>query len=557
MASVDPAPLGPNAQESPTQARPTHRMSLQWRIVASLLAVVAVGLVAADVVTWSALRSFLDGRVDEQLQVASVQAERYFVFTGEKGIKPRYPALSERISTDLYLEVLSRSGKVLYSRPSGTGLGIDPPPALPRYLRVTPAPTGPTAGSSRGVYHPRAGSFDVPAVRGKGPGYRVESFPVPGGILVLASPLAPVDATLGSLLGIEEGVTAVVLAVLALTALAIVRLGLRPLSGMAETARKIAGGDLSQRVKVAEPESEVGRLGTALNTMLSQVEALLDERQASEERLRRFVADASHELRTPITSIRGYAELFRRGAISKDAELERAMTRIEQEAARMGLLVDDLVLLARLDQRRPLEMQQVDLAEVATLAVEDARAVQPERPIALEVFSPAPVMGDRLRLKQVADNLLRNALYHTPPKTAVQVSVFQRGSFACLEVRDEGPGMTDEDLKRAFDRFFRGSAARGAGRTEGSGLGLAIVASISRALGGRTSVTRGENRGVIFTVELPAIDDGSQSVSDSRQALLAPPVPWKALPVGIGTGATNPFGADLGQAEHVPPEKSG
>jgi two-component system OmpR family sensor kinase len=278
--------------------------------------------------------------------------------------------------------------------------------------------------------------------------------------------------------------------------------GLRPLDGIAATAGAIAAGDLTRRVRPAEPTTEVGRLGLALNAMLGQIEAAFAERRASEARLRRFVADASHELRTPLTSIRGYAELFRRGAASRPEDLATTMRRIEEEAERMGVLVDELLLLARLDQGRPLDRRPVDLAEVAAEAVEQARVIDPGRPLELAAPGPVVVLGDRERLHQVAANLLANVRMHTAPGTAARVEVAAAGGRAVLQVADQGPGMHPEQAARAFERFYRSDPSRSRGMG-GAGLGLSIVAAIAQAHGGRASVSSAPGRGVSVRVELP------------------------------------------------------
>jgi two-component system OmpR family sensor kinase len=269
---------------------------------------------------------------------------------------------------------------------------------------------------------------------------------------------------------------------------------------MEATAGAIAAGDLSQRVETADPHTEVGRLGMALNEMLGHIERAFGERAESEQRLRRFVADASHELRTPLTSIRGYAELFRRGAADRPEDLAKTMRRIEEEASRMGVLVDDLLLLARLDQGRPLERLPVDVTRITGDAVDDARAVDPQRPITYAPEGDVIVAGDEVRLRQVLGNLLQNALRHTPPGTPVHVRVADDGAEALIEVRDEGPGMDTDGAARAFERFWRSDPARPRG---GTGLGLAIVAAIADAHGGRVTLDTTPGAGATFRVWLP------------------------------------------------------
>jgi two-component system OmpR family sensor kinase len=270
---------------------------------------------------------------------------------------------------------------------------------------------------------------------------------------------------------------------------------------MTATAGAIAAGDLSQRVPEGAPGTEAGDLGVALNSMLGRIEEAFDQRTASEERLRRFIADASHELRTPVTTIRGYAELYRTGALGQKPELDEAMRRTEQEAVRMGTLVEDLLHLARLDQGRPLERAPVDLEVLAADAVRDAAAVAPHRTITASTSGPTVVLGDDARLRQVIANLVGNALVHAPD-AAIEVRVGRAEERAHVEVADDGPGMAAEDAGRAFERFYRADASRHRHRG-GSGLGLAIVEATVRAHGGTVSLQSAEGAGTTVRVDLP------------------------------------------------------
>jgi two-component system OmpR family sensor kinase len=323
------------------------------------------------------------------------------------------------------------------------------------------------------------------------------------GTTVVAVPLREADQTLNRLLLVEGLVIGGVLLALAVLAWFVVRLGLRPLERIANTAGAIAAGDLSRRVTPATERTEVGRLGLALNAMLARLERAFAERTASEERLRRFLADASHELRTPLASIRGYAELFRTGAARDEANREKAMRRIEEEGSRMGVLVDDLLTLARLEEPREPVRLDVDLARLARDAVEDARAMAPERSIDLSADHPALVDGDPDQLRQVVANLVRNALVHTPAGTPVEVAVTREGAELVLEVRDHGPGLPVENPDQLFERFWRGEGGRRRGRG-GAGLGLAIVAGIAEAHGGTAEAGNAQGGGARFRVRLPA-----------------------------------------------------
>ncbi len=287
-----------------------------------------------------------------------------------------------------------------------------------------------------------------------------------------------------------------------------VRRSLRPLREIETTAAAIAAGDLSQRVPVAPASTEVGRLGTALNGMLTQIEEAFDARTASEARMRRFVADASHELRTPLAAIRGYAELYRMGALTTDEQVRDTMRRVEGSATRMGSLVEDLLALARLDEGRRGQLGPVDLTVLAADAVSDLRALDPQRPVRLEslrgVSGPRTVVGDEPRLRQVLANLVGNAARHTPAGTPVEVAVGpgDDAGTAVLEVRDHGPGIPPEHAARVFERFYRVDASR-TRDSGGSGLGMAIVAAIVTSHGGDVAVRETPGGGTTVRVVLP------------------------------------------------------
>ena len=315
-------------------------------------------------------------------------------------------------------------------------------------------------------------------------------------------PLSDFQDTLHHVALIGGIVTAAVLIGLAVLAWWLIRLGLRPLEEMGETAGRIADGDLSQRVEETNPRTEVGQLGVALNSMLGQIEEAFDQREASERRMRRFLADASHELRTPLTSIRGYAEVFGMGAAEKPEDVEMAMRRIEQESVRMSVMVNDLLSLARLDEVREPLRERVDLRELVSDACEDARAAAPDRRITFTAPDSAEILGDPHQLRQVVANLLANAAVHTPAGSPIEVRLVRQGPSAVLTVRDHGPGISEDAKGQVFERFWRQSASRGRD-AGGAGLGLAIVAGVVAAHGGRARASNHPDGGAVFTIELP------------------------------------------------------
>jgi two-component system OmpR family sensor kinase len=471
-------------------------LTLRSRLLLGLLGLVAIGLVVSNVMTYRALRVFLYDRVDQQL-VDSVDPLASQLTGGRRGGpgSGRGGPAPASVPVGTWAAHIS-SGKVVTEAVVGY-FGEDPSTA------------------SKPTYSPDDlhASRPITVDGTEGDRFRLLATTQPGGDVVLvAIPLDEVDQTLRKLVGIELLATFGVLVAVGLLARFLVRRGLRPLEDIGATAGAIAAGDLSRRVEPAEDRTEVGRLGLALNSMLGQIESAFSAQQQSESRLRRFIADASHELRTPLTSIRGYAELFRRGAAERPEDLAKAMRRIEQESARMGILVDDLLLLARLDQGRPLEREAVDLARVAADAVDDARAVDPDRPITIDAPAPATVQGDDLRLRQVVGNLLTNARQHTPPGTPVQVTVAARNGSAVLEVADRGPGLTPEQASRVFERFYRAEESRTRSQG-GTGLGLAIVAAITEAHGGTAAVDSARGEGATFRIELPLASSISESKS--------------------------------------------
>ncbi len=420
-------------------------LSLRARLVLGVLALATIGLIIGDAVTYSSLRSFLIQRVDTGLDNDHTGAAQAGI--GPRG--PGGPGFGGGGSSTDYLAVLSPAGKVLFSSPVPHfyGTAAPPGPLLPALIVVPPRPNdGPD----------RTSFFTVPSVKGGG-SWRVRASidPQATDTLILATSLNGVDGTLHRLFLIELFVTLGVLAGIVTLGLWLVRLGLRPLAAIGRTADLITAGDLTRRVERANHHTEVGRLGVALNTMLDRIEV-------SDSRLRRFVADASHELRTPLAAVRAYAELFARGADRRPDDLARAMSGISRESERMSALVDDLLLLARLDEGRPLAREPIALHEIAQEAIETARTLDPGRPLALET-EPAIVLGDRVWLRQVIDNLLANIRSHTPADTSASVHLTRAERSAVIVVADEGPGIPPGDLEHIFERFYRPDSHRSRG----------------------------------------------------------------------------------------------
>jgi len=464
-----------------------RRLSLRARLLLGVVALAAVGLVAANVATYSTLSSYLLDRTDSTLDQTAQTLRRPGPGGGIRSAPP-----------GTFVQVRSLDGDTVVATFSGATLpgASVPAPNLPDAVR--PPALNRTTEAVR--------YFTVGGAHG-GPEYRVRASIAQGdeAMLLVASSLRDVNSTLNRLLAIELVVTALVLAAIAGLGLWLVRLGLRPLDAIGQTASAIAAGDLSRRVERAEERTEVGRLGLALNSMLARIESSFRAQEASERKLRRFVADASHELRTPLSAVRAYAELYDRGAAERPDDLERSMQGISRESERMSVLVEDLLLLARLDDGRPLERERVELDEVVGEAVETAQAVDPDRAIELHA-EPATVLGDRVRLRQIVDNLLANVRAHTPPGTPASVSVTRRNGSAEISVTDAGPGLDEEHLEHLFERFYRADPSR-ARASGGVGLGLAIVAAVAEAHGGTASASSRPGEGTTIAIALPLARD--------------------------------------------------
>ena len=479
-------------------------MSLQRRLVAVMALLLVAGLAVADLATYASVRSYLFGQTDDTVTSAETLAYNYLTFAGEHGVTVSAGDLSRHVSDDVYVVVTDNQRHVTIRLPSGSPTRPDPAPLLTTSIPVqhSDASAKRHFGRYSGTFRPDPNAVVVGSQSDPDGQYRMLAVTVPQGLLFTAVSLNPTNETLSSLKRIELLASLAVIVVMGLGVLVVVRRGLRPLRSMAKTADAIASGDLALRVPELRPQTEMGRLGSALNQMLSQIEGAFTEKSASEERLRQFVADASHELRTPLTSIRGYAELLRRGGFADEVGQRKALTRIEEEATRMGGLVEDLLLLAELDRGRPLQAEAVDLHQICTNVVDDCNALAHDHVLALAPGPRVIVRGDRERLTQVAHNLVRNALAHTPPGTAVTVATAVEGGMGLIRVMDDGPGIDPKEAKRIFDRFYQADRSRSRGH---AGLGLSIVRAIAEALGGSADVLSPPEGGAELVVRIPLI----------------------------------------------------
>lgn len=488
-------------------------MTLRAKLLTTVLSLVLLALIFSDIASAAALRTYLLNELDNDLVDGRAAAARRI----ESATAATTPTTStptttptttpnstttttqlhrtfprendQQLLNDFFVQVRNQYGVVDDQLAPAVINNNDPLPDLPQSIVDKNRDKGPFTVSAVGKH-----SFH----------YRVVAMTTPDNrTIIVAVSMSNLYDAMHRLIWAEAIVTVSVLVGLGFAGWWIVRAELKPLDAMAKTAGAIADGDLSQRVDSTNTHTEVGRLGNALNTMLTQIETSFEQQQASEDRLRRFAADASHELRTPLTAIRGYAELYRQGAIRDDEHLKRVLHRIEKEATRMGMIVEDLLLLARMDQNRPFEHEELDLVTVINEVVHDARAVDSNHVITTE-FSTGSIRldGDAARLHQVVANLVGNAISHTPEGTTITVKTEIIDDSAEVRVIDNGPGMEPEQAQRVFERFYRVDAGRSRDMG-GTGLGLSIVKSIVEKHGGSVSVESRVGQGATFIVRLP------------------------------------------------------
>ena len=482
---------------------PFSQWSLRNRLVLGVVILSTLGFITSGIVAQKQIESFLIHQIDDQLvSVASgalprvnragivddeeFQERRGFVGEDDDDAPP---TPLNQVPTSISLTLLDGNGRVV------AGIGGD----LNRVsVRDYIAGYSPAA-----VAEFRGRPFTV---RAEGEHFRVLALPLPSGrgSVAIAQSLSDVDRTLNRLQWLFFLIGFVIVGLIALASRTVIRVGLTPLSHVEATAAQIAAGDLSARLPDAKPTTEVGRLTTSLNTMLTRIEESFALRKASEDKLRRFVADASHELRTPLTAIRGFAELHRQGAVVGEEDTKQLLARIEGESIRMGSLVEDLLLLARLDQAREMDALPVDIAAVTRDAVASAQVAGPNHPISLKGDAgELYILGDKNRVHQVVANLLANARTHTPAGTKIDVSIAQSEDGVRISVSDNGPGLSEEDQKRIFERFYRADSSRVRVDGEGSGLGLSIVDAVMQAHGGNVTVTSEVGNGATFTLFFP------------------------------------------------------
>jgi two-component system OmpR family sensor kinase len=478
---------------------PFSNWSLLNRLTLGVVFLSAMGVIASDVAAQTLLRSYLTEQMDAELiNVAGGSLERVeqagiaYEARGNEGDG------SGRRSAQVPLQRVPTSISVTLIGPAGIVLGqiggdLNRTKITSHLQAITPEQVIERANLPFTIDTPQS---DFRAI--------AQRLPSGLGTVVVAQSFEDIDRTLRRLQGLFILIGLVMISFIALASRKVITVGLRPLAAVEETAVRIAEGDLTARLPDVKPNTEVGRLVNTLNTMLGRIEESFAARLESESKLRRFVADASHELRTPITAIRGFAELHRQGAVTGEEKTKELIGRIENESKRMGSLVEDLLLLARLDQSRQMKSQPVNLSKLVLDAVESARAAGPSHPVTFNHFDEEIyALGDNDRIHQVVANLLANARTHTPAGTAIDVSVSQGDDGVRIRIADNGPGLSPRDQERIFERFYRADSSRVRTDGEGTGLGLSIVDAVMRAHAGQVSVESEIGKGAAFTLFFP------------------------------------------------------
>jgi len=473
------------------------RWSLRSRLLISVLIVSAIGIAASDFGAIQSLRNFLVNELDTQLGTISHSTQMQL---DRAGIE-----MQQQQTDDMQFRPI----RPLRGVPTTTSVALLSPTG-----QLMGQLGGDLSGIAAGTIFKGFTTSVVAATQGKPFTFKDESdhhyrviatvLPSQQGSVLVSSSLDSVNRTLKELASLFLFISLIVLLLIGALARAFIRISLKPLSEVESTAAAIASGDLSARLPEARPTTEVGKLTTSLNRMLGRIEESFAVRVESESKLRRFVADASHELRTPLTAIRGFAELHRQGAVSGEEKTKELIGRIEKESIRMGSLVEDLLLLARMDQSRELSQEPVDLEHLIHEVVASARAAGPDHPISVEIPDGDNfVLGDSIRIHQAVANLLANARTHTPSGTPIAVSVEQLESEVAITVADKGPGLSQADQEKIFERFYRADSSRARTKGEGSGLGLSIVDAVMKAHGGSVTVTSELGQGAAFTLHFP------------------------------------------------------
>lgn len=492
-------------------SNPLSLWSLRNRLIVGVVVLSGLGFIASDLVARSSLHSFLMTQVDTQLKSVAggsvLRLDRAGIAPDENNLPAQgsdeAPTVTSKAQTKAGLSPLRQvptTMSVTLLNPSGKVLGVIGGDLNTQAISNFVAGFTPAMVASH-----KNQPFTIEA---PGADFRVLARILPSalGSVVVAQSLDNIDQTVHRLQILFIFIGLIALLLIALASRKVIDIGLRPLEAVEITAESIAGGNLSARLPAAKPDTEVGRLVSSLNTMLARIEESFAARTASENRLRRFVADASHELRTPLTAIRGFAELHRQGAVRGEEQTKELIGRIEKESLRMGSLVEDLLLLARLDQAREISMDPVNISATIKEAVESGRAAGPNHPITVTMpDEDIYVLGDANRIHQVIANLLANARTHTPVGTPITVTLAHSDADTTVLVSDKGPGLSESDQERIFERFYRADPSRVRTSVEGSGLGLSIVDAVMRAHGGRVSVTSTPGDGTTFTLFFPVV----------------------------------------------------